>query len=269
MVRLEFIKQMAYHTVRQKLVNLEQFCGHVIISIKIMMEQLLPVNEECSIFPVLKLLRKMNNIAYIPQVISIGPFHHCSQNDLIVTVKYKLRCCINFLGRLDNKMDSLEFLVKATQSWVKEARNCYTEPINMSDEDFVQMMLVDSCFVVEFLILYYVEQHRNSFPQTRDNFDLYFYQREHEIFLDLIKLENHVPFFVLERLFHLIPQNDTSISFITLTNKFLQRGIVEGYSLPDASPIKPMHFVDFLSFYFVVSLMTLKNNDNENNLLKE
>ena len=104
-----------------------------------MMEQLPPVNEECSIFRVPRLLHKMNNIAYIPQAISIGPFHHCSQKDLIAIEQYKLRYCINFLGRLDNKMDSLEFLVKTTQSWVKEARNCYAEP-------FVQMMLMDSCF---------------------------------------------------------------------------------------------------------------------------
>lgn len=47
----------------------------------------------------------------------------------------------------------LELLVEITQTWMKEARNCYAESINMSNQDFVKMMFVNGCFIVEFLIL--------------------------------------------------------------------------------------------------------------------
>ena len=239
--------------------QVEKPCGDVVISIKTMMEQLPPTNLECSIHRVPKLLRKMNYSAYTPQVVSVGPFHHRRRKDLIATEQYKLRRCVDFLNRLDNKLNSLEFLVKTTQSWVKEARNYYAEPVNMSDEDFHKMMLVDGCFIVEFLIQHY---DSNVSSQTKNHLDLSFHQRYHEIYTDLVMLENQVPFFVLQRLFHLIPQNKITIPFLTLTHQFLLPRLIANYSLFDSSLTKPKHFVDFLSFYFVVDNKTLKDNKN-------
>ncbi|XP_022961905.1 UPF0481 protein At3g47200-like [Cucurbita moschata] len=240
--------------------QVEQPCGDVVISIKKMMEQLPPPNFECSIYRVPKLLRKMNNAAYTPQVISIGPFHH-RRKDLIATEQYKLRRCVDFLNRLDNKMNSLELLVKATQNWVKNARNYYAEPIHMCDKDFHKMMLVDGCFILEFLIQHHDQCLSNVSSETQNNLDLSFHQRYHEIYTDLVMLENQVPFFVLQSLFHLIPQNKTSIPFLTLTHEFLLPRLVN-YSLFDSSLTKPKHFVDFLSFYFVVDNKSPKDNKN-------
>ncbi|XP_023547065.1 putative UPF0481 protein At3g02645 [Cucurbita pepo subsp. pepo] len=239
--------------------QVEQPRGNVVLSIKEMMDKLPPVNVECSIFRVPKLLRKMNHRAYTPQVISIGPFHH-HRKDLLATEPYKLRRCLNFLSRLGNQRDSLEFLQKNTQNWMKEVRNCYAEPINMNDEKFLNMMLVDGCFLVEFLIQHHNRHCPNTCFQTPNNLDLTFHQRSTELFTDLIMLENQVPFFLLERLFGLIP-NITSVSFIELTYIFFRRELVDNYSLSDLSSIKPKHLVDFLSFYFV-SKTSLENNNN-------
>ncbi|XP_022961913.1 UPF0481 protein At3g47200-like [Cucurbita moschata] len=226
---------------------------NVVLSIKEMIDKLPPVNVECSIFRVPKLLRNMNHRAYTPQVISIGPFHHY-RKDLLATEPYKLRRCLNFLSRLGNERDSLELLKKNTQTWMKEVRNCYGEPINMNDKEFVNMMIVDGCFLVEFLI-----QNHNGF-QTPNNLDLTFHQRSIELFTDLIMLENQVPFFLLERLFGLIP-NITSVSFKELTYIFFRQELVANCSLSNLSSIKPKHLVDFLSFFFV-SKTSLENNNN-------
>ena len=89
----------------------------------------------------------------------------------------------------------------------------------MSDEDFLKMMLVDSCFIVEFWI-HHNQCFSNVSSETQNNLDLSFHQRYGEIYTDLVMLENQVPFFVLQGLFHFIPQNKTSIPFLTLTRVF-------------------------------------------------
>jgi len=88
---------------------------------------------------------------------------------------------------------------------MKEVRNCYAEPINMNDKEFVNMMVVDGCFLVEFLIQHHNGRYPNTCFQTPNNLDFTFHQRSIKLFTDLIMLENQVPFFLLERLFRLIP----------------------------------------------------------------
>uniref|UniRef100_A0A0A0LM96 Uncharacterized protein n=1 Tax=Cucumis sativus TaxID=3659 RepID=A0A0A0LM96_CUCSA len=203
-------------------------CDNVVISIEKMLDQVPSAQEkQCSIYRVPKQLCEMNPKAYAPQLISIGPFYYHAHKNLIANEQYKLQGFNNFLHRV-NKMSleqqertrSLNDLVKKAQSWVKEARNCYAESINMNDEDFIKMMLVDE-----------------RIPDIDD---------------DLIKLENQLPFFVLQHLFDLIPKhNDNPNCFKQLTYKYLNMGWLENYEPSDILSIKPKHFIDFLSFYFV------------------
>ncbi|KAA0064944.1 hypothetical protein IC582_006202 [Cucumis melo] len=248
-------------------------CGDIVISIKSKLEQLPAVNTECSIYRVPKLLCQMNRIAYVPQVISIGPFHHGSK-DLNATERYKLQGLRNFLRRLDDHKaeKSLEELVKIAQSWVEEARRCYADPIDMDDHEFVKMMLVDGCFIVEFFILVhnqYTTSADHKFPQIDPNVDLLFYQGIiPDVYFDLIKLENQLPFFLLQRLFELIPKENnpkslipdnefSTISFLELTFEFLRLGWVENYvQLGERivwSEFDPEHLVDFLRLYYISS----------------
>ncbi|XP_031736550.1 UPF0481 protein At3g47200-like [Cucumis sativus] len=239
-------------------------CDNVVISIEKMLDQVPSAQEkQCSIYRVPKQLCEMNPKAYAPQLISIGPFYYHAHKNLIANEQYKLQGFNNFLHRV-NKMSleqqertrSLNDLVKKAQSWVKEARNCYAESINMNDEDFIKMMLVDGCFIVEFFILdyeEYKEPHESLFPQIENNVSMSFYkERIPDIDDDLIKLENQLPFFVLQHLFDLIPKhNDNPNCFKQLTYKYLNMGWLENYEPSDILSIKPKHFIDFLSFYFV------------------
>ena len=119
---------------------------------------------------------------YVPQVISIGPFHHGSK-DLNVTERYKFQGLRNFLRRLnDHKEKSLEELTKIAQlSWVEEACGCYIYPIDMDDHEFVKMMCVDGCFIVEYFILVH-NQHTTSddhkSPQIDPNVLIFYFIKE-------------------------------------------------------------------------------------------
>ncbi|XP_022932991.1 UPF0481 protein At3g47200-like [Cucurbita moschata] len=248
----------------------EQFVGNVVSSIRTMLEQLPIVNVGCSIYRVPKLLREMNNIAFIPQVISIGPFHHRSREDLISTEQYKLQGLVNFQLRMTNNINSLEFLVETVQNWVNEARNYYAEPINMNDEDFVRMLLVDGCFIVELLILNYGKYYRDAFIGIKSNVDLQFYKRLLHIGADLVKLENQIPFFVLQHLFNLIKQKDPfqPVPFDSLTTLFFRYGIVNNYYLSNPLSKKcPKHFIDFLSFFLVPTIPSKNNSKEEESII--
>ncbi|XP_038886293.1 UPF0481 protein At3g47200-like [Benincasa hispida] len=243
----------------------ENICSDVVISIEYMLKQLPPINEKSSIYRVSKQLRHMNPKAYTPQVISIGPFHHqCDQMDFKVAEQYKLQGLINFLGRIGDKKinllnddaakiisledlletGSLKTLVGKAHSWIKEARNCYAEPIDMDDRKFLRMMLVDACFMVELFILEYNTAY----------FSLLYQRMTVDIFYDLMKLENQVLFFLLQNLFYLIPTiPDGPESIIDLVKWFVLRNwsLVGEYK---DSPLQwgntqPKHLVDFLSFY--------------------
>ncbi|XP_038884451.1 UPF0481 protein At3g47200-like [Benincasa hispida] len=253
----------------------QKLCDNVVICIEEKLERLPHVNANCkSIYQVPKGLREMNDKAYTPQFISIGPFHYGTRTNLIANEHYKVQGFFNFLRRLNNKykIQSLEdsghvkittsllkVLVEKACCSVKEAHNCYAEPINMKEEEFFTMMLVDACFIVEFLILWVCEnllQRRGKFFQIQDNVDFSFYHGiEFDILIDLIKLENQVPFILLQNLFDLIPKLDDDpmiSSLIRLTDIALKGfGLVSRYEIDDLYYKEPKHLLDFLSFYFL------------------
>ncbi|WVZ16173.1 hypothetical protein V8G54_009155 [Vigna mungo] len=55
--------------------------------------------EACSISKVPDKLRKPNKDAYVPQVVSIGPYHKGSQNDLLMMEQPKWNYMLSLLGR--------------------------------------------------------------------------------------------------------------------------------------------------------------------------
>ncbi|XP_031737062.1 UPF0481 protein At3g47200 [Cucumis sativus] len=249
---------------------------NVVISIDKMLEGLPRVNPKCNtIYQVPKELREINDKAYVPQFISIGPFHYRTRKDLIANEHYKLQGFFNFLGRIsiinshiqlleENQVNiSSKVLVEKSHDWVKEAWNCYAEPIKMKDEEFIIMMLVDACFIVEFFLLYYGSFHEDG-KLFNAELSLFYYGVFYEILLDLIKLENQVPFFLLQNLFDLMPKDkvdissiiggykDSPISLIDLTYMVLKEfGFVREYKINNLYHKNPKHLLDFLSFYFL------------------
>lgn len=172
------------------------------------------------------------------------------------------------------KNGSLKVLVEKAYCWVKESRNCYAEPVNMKEEEFVIMMLLDACFIVEIFILDYDKYHPDcKFFQIQDNVDISFYQGIiFHIFVDLMKLENQVPFFLLQHLFDLIPKDSipktpVAISFVQLTHMALNFGFIGKYDMGLYE--EPKHLVDFLSFFFAPFPSDMQNKQHEKNSEKK
>ncbi|XP_004138865.1 UPF0481 protein At3g47200 [Cucumis sativus] len=250
---------------------------NVVISIQQILNQMHPASMDCSIYRVPQQLCDMNPKAYIPQFISIGPFHHSKcQNNSKGTQKYKHYGLFNFLRRINNteikeeedvmtksrsfQPKTLKVLVEKVHDWVEKTRYCFSEPIDyMDDHNFVIMMLMDACFIVEFFIQMYDDQfdQDDQFPLISDKVNILslFPEITDFIMFDLIKLENQVPFFLLQHVFDMIPRHNLHVSFIDLTYCALRIGFIFNYKIYsfDYDFVKKdlKHLVHFLSLYFI------------------
>ncbi|KAF8389069.1 hypothetical protein HHK36_025754 [Tetracentron sinense] len=88
----------------------------------------------------------------------------------------------------------LEDYVTALRELEHRARDCYAETIKLSSDEFVKMMLLNGCFIIVFLLRYMFPKHRDHgrdpIFDTMWMFDA--------LRIDMILLENQLPFFVLE-----------------------------------------------------------------------
>ncbi|XP_027116706.2 UPF0481 protein At3g47200-like [Coffea arabica] len=157
------------------------------------LSDLLDTSEKPSIFKIHGQLRSENEEAYEPQVVSIGPYHH-GKPKLKEMEKHKLRYFKEILRRKGES--SAEKYIIALANLQDQARRCYAEEISLSEDDFVDMLCLDGCFVIEFLRK---RRHPGSHWQNDPLFQMLWLRTA--TVNDLILFENQLPFFVLLQLF--------------------------------------------------------------------
>ncbi|EOY28721.1 Uncharacterized protein TCM_030240 [Theobroma cacao] len=150
-----------------------------------------------------------------PELVSIGPYHR--DKDLPLN-KYKYSFLQNFLSRTRNQGKDLCFYVRQMMTLELRTRRCYSdEDLSMCSSEFVEMMLVDGCFVMEVL---------HHFGRGKESEDGIFPIEPWQIPIlvrDLLLLENQIPFFVLENLFDLSKSEEATatVSVPTMALKFI------------------------------------------------
>ncbi|KDO40272.1 hypothetical protein CISIN_1g030699mg [Citrus sinensis] len=91
-------------------------------------------------------LRKLNEKAYEPKLVAIGPYHRYKDH-LLAFEKHKISYLQTLINRTGRPYPDY---VRAMWALEERARNCYGGSISFLDkDDFVQMMLFDGCFIVE------------------------------------------------------------------------------------------------------------------------
>ncbi|KAJ4959394.1 hypothetical protein NE237_026505 [Protea cynaroides] len=201
----------------------------VLESIQKDLTEVLPLPFNCSIYHVPKPLHEIKPEAFTPRLVSIGPFHRYKEH-LQPMEAHKLRYLNNILQR--ESRVTLRDYVKAMSQVEDRTRKCYSEIIQLNSEDFVKMMLLDGCFILE-LILKYTVSLRSKHPTNHlpkitikhpndPIFNMTWMLRV--ISHDLILLENQLPFLVLERLFNLFENYSGvgSLTFIDLLHCFFE-----------------------------------------------
>ncbi|KAL4297052.1 hypothetical protein GQ457_12G002470 [Hibiscus cannabinus] len=104
------------------------------------------IQAGCAIYEVPHRLRKVNEIAYEPNVISIGPYHH-GKPHLKAMELIKRRCFDQIL-----EVTNLEFsdFIKAMEAFEERVRKCYGGPV-VHCGNFLEMMVYDGCFIVQLI----------------------------------------------------------------------------------------------------------------------
>ncbi|EEF48864.1 conserved hypothetical protein [Ricinus communis] len=220
--------------------------NELVESIKREIEILDPLSDECCIYRVPQQLREINEKAYTPRVVSIGPYHH-GKNELKAMEEYKRRYLVDFLERSEIMFD---IFITGIQEMEKRLRNSYAETIRHSRKDFVKMMAVDGAFLIEYLLKWYLRDWSSS--------DRIFNKQQlgHMLCFDLIMLENQLPFFFLEHLFKLTNASKfvEGLSIVKLVNIFLinmtEQNWLSSHYLVHGN-IAVQHLVDFVAICFL------------------
>ncbi|KAF8403232.1 hypothetical protein HHK36_011333 [Tetracentron sinense] len=170
----------------------------------------------CSIFRVPQSLIEINGKSYQPLIVSIGPYHH-GEKHLQMIQEHKWRFLGSLVSRTQTRGLGLEHYLNAIEPLEDKARESYSEVIGLGTDEFVEMMVLDGCFIVElFRMVGRQVRVEEDDPIFSMSWIFPFLTR------DLLKLENQLPYFVLQTLFDLskMPGEDTGPSLATLALKF-------------------------------------------------
>ncbi|KAG6683958.1 hypothetical protein I3842_12G039400 [Carya illinoinensis] len=148
---------------------------------------------ESSIFRIPDVLRRHNENAFMPKVVSIGPFHHENMQlrEMEKTKLLYLNCFISRTGT-----EELQCLLKAVGS-IKEVRLELYEGLGViSKQVFFEMMVIDGCFILEFLC--------RNLENMMDDPVFQNSWMPRKIIADLLLLENQLPWCILDLLCNLV-----------------------------------------------------------------
>ncbi|KAJ9163859.1 hypothetical protein P3X46_023487 [Hevea brasiliensis] len=125
-----------------------------------------PISAQSCIFRVPDVFRSHNEPLFNPNVVSIGPYNR--------------------------HLENLECFIKSIKANVKHCLECYAEQVTMKMEEFVEMTVIDGCFVLEFF-----RRWAYMVPASADDPLFKISWMRKFLVLDLLLLENHLPWFLL------------------------------------------------------------------------
>lgn len=199
----------------------------------------------CSIYVVPAKLRELGKDKYEPSIISVGPYHHGNTN-LEASQKYKSWYLDSYLTHSPDR--SLKDCVAAIREMEEEARECYAHEIGLSSDDFVRMMVLDGCFILELFRKYHFQGCNMEWKDFL--FDATWIVPS--LRRDLILLENQIPFRILDRLYQLsdshtqdLPLGELAVDFFDPILPTVLRN--QKYS----TEAKHLHLLDLLRTYLI------------------
>jgi len=169
--------------------------------------------SRCCIYRAPWCMVEYNKKAYRPSLVSLGPYHYGDEQlQGMEFHKYRALCCM--LKR--NCQYVFEYL-HAVEEIEHEVRACYEDmPDDFPSDKFVEMLVVDSCFILEILLgnFFRKDFERLGYPKKDPVFSKAYITDG--ILRDIILLENQIPLFVLERLHGIKPKDQRQQSVLQL-----------------------------------------------------
>ncbi|KAA8548471.1 hypothetical protein F0562_000155 [Nyssa sinensis] len=218
-----------------------------------------PNHSEACIFKVHDRLREVNPKAYEPDILSIGPYHHCKDN-LSAMQKHKVRYLQLLLQRRHES--SVEKYIMAMRNLEEKARRFYENSINLKSDDFVKMMLFDGCFIIELF-------RKTRFTDLRDKNDPIFKMNWMRSGLrgDLLLFENQLPFFILVELFNMTKDSNRDEDIVKMAQTFFRPIMPAPFVSKDSSTriLEVNHLLGLMHDCFCSSFADIVSRRNAGN----
>ncbi|XP_076916004.1 UPF0481 protein At3g47200-like isoform X2 [Bidens hawaiensis] len=137
-------------------------------------------------------MRELSPSSFIPRVVSIGPLHKEDKN-VQEFERHKVSYLAILLSRFRvSKEKILESCMHKLYASMERIKTCYVWTKTYSDVEIAEMMVMDACFILEFII----HQYQTCEEQYQEH--LWHATRVKH---DLILFENQIPFFILNEIF--------------------------------------------------------------------
>ncbi|KAL1197234.1 hypothetical protein V5N11_011383 [Cardamine amara subsp. amara] len=219
--------------------------------------------ESCFIFRVPHNLAQIDNKAYKPKIVSIGPYHHKEkQMQMIQEHKHRFLKLFTDKGNLSQKQ--LEDMVGELEDKIRKS---YSEELDLTKEELVEMMVLDGCFI---LVLFLVKSRKIVESVDDPIFNAPWIVPS--LLTDLLLLENQVPFFLLKTIIKKLRISTDSNRPIDLNN---MARIFFDYSLGNANidlsleiqynSDEPYHLLDFIRRKFIPESSSPKKPSHNSN----
>ncbi|XP_061982184.1 UPF0481 protein At3g47200-like [Populus nigra] len=199
----------------------------------------------CCIYRVPERLRKLNEKACTPRVVSIGPIHHRMEN-LKAMADHKITYLQQFLEQSKVSVEALINIIKENET---ELRDSYAETIDLSWKNFATIILLDAVFII--MVLLNTKYLSEFYDSGRRDHIFYRPFKLVDVVFDMCLLENQLPFFILQKLFELssVASNPKNCTLTELTCGLLKVTWPDwvkedSWKIIDSSGV--LHFVDFL-----------------------
>ncbi|KAL8239083.1 hypothetical protein R6Q59_015650 [Mikania micrantha] len=138
-------------------------------------------------------LREVSPSSFTPRVVSIGPLHK-GYKSLKSLENKKVTILTQLLHKTGSPKETFEACMQKTMNSIKRIKGYYfATDFRHTDLDLALMMLTDGCFILEF-INSISSDDENEFSKNR--------LRSRNIAMDLVMLENQIPYFVLLEIYN-------------------------------------------------------------------
>lgn len=147
-----------------------------------------------------------------PRFVSIGPYFHGREN-LSAMEARKLHFISDLLEKLPpGERTTIPNFIERFKSLTRRGRACYKESIGLNNDDFVRLLVLDSCFIIR-LILSIFEEVNDSAVVLNANLK--------EVRSDLLLMENQIPLFFLRKVYTYFTERLTIPTFPTILELFI------------------------------------------------
>ncbi|KAG2663641.1 hypothetical protein I3760_16G042300 [Carya illinoinensis] len=210
------------------------------------------------IYRVLPRLKKINgNSLYEPNMVSIGPYYYNLRNEkLKMAEDCKRKCFGSLLAKnmdKDKYVDIYKRCLQRIRQLEEDIRKCYSEEFKVTGIVFLEMMVLDACFIIEIIKMFGSQGLEQDFSESLAALEWmvpYFYG-------DFLLLENQIPFFVLEEIYalthNITPKRITSY-LVYAALRFFENGMKRshfnfrfiGRNILQADGVPVLHLLDLV-----------------------